>query len=81
VSVLARGLIAAVRVYQKTVAPWLPQVCRFTPSCSAYMAEALRVHGAFRGAALGLARLARCHPFCRHGEDPVPPRRPKTTKA
>ena len=48
--------------------------CRFTPSCSNYMLEALRVHGAFKGTILGTWRVLRCHPFGRSGYDPVPPR-------
>ena len=46
--------------------------CRFTPSCSNYMLEALRVHGAFKGSLLGLWRILRCHPFGASGYDPVP---------
>ncbi len=65
-------LILLVRVYQLTVAPVLPPRCRFTPSCSQYMIDALRLHGALRGTWLGLKRLARCQPLCRGGIDPVP---------
>jgi putative membrane protein insertion efficiency factor len=46
--------------------------CRFEPSCSRYAEEAVRRHGAGRGAALALRRLARCHPFRPGGLDPVP---------
>ena len=57
-----------------TLSPLFGDCCRFTPSCSNYMIEALRVHGACKGAALGLWRLLRCHPFGAHGYDPVPPK-------
>jgi uncharacterized protein len=50
-----------------------PTSCRFLPSCSAYADEAIRVHGLWRGGRLAVARLARCHPFGRHGVDAVPP--------
>lgn len=47
--------------------------CRFQPTCSAYALDALRRHGALRGATLTLRRLARCHPWGGAGYDPVPP--------
>lgn len=66
------ALIGLVRLYQLAVSPLLPPSCRFYPSCSAYAAEALRRHGAARGSWLAVRRLARCHPFCEGGIDPVP---------
>ncbi|HKZ33153.1 MAG TPA: membrane protein insertion efficiency factor YidD [Vicinamibacteria bacterium] len=54
------------------LSPLLGGHCRFWPSCSAYAEEAIRRHGARRGAALALARLLRCQPFHRGGIDPVP---------
>lgn len=65
-------LILFVRGYQVALGPLLGGSCRFEPSCSNYMIEALRVHGAFKGTLLGLWRILRCHPFGRHGYDPVP---------
>jgi len=70
-------LILLVRAYRSLVAPCLPPSCRFDPSCSAYMLEALRLHGAFKGSALGLWRILRCNPWCDGGHDPVPPRKPR----
>ncbi len=69
---LARALIAAIRFYQKGISPLKPPVCRFMPTCSQYGAEAIERYGAARGSWLLLRRLARCHPFCRGGWDPVP---------
>ena len=65
-------LVGAVRVYQRDVSARRPPVCRFTPSCSAYAAEALERHGAVRGGLLALRRLVRCRPGGRRGADPVP---------
>ena len=56
------------------LSPLFGDCCRFTPSCSNYMIEAIRTHGAFKGALIGTLRLLRCHPFGAHGYDPVPPR-------
>jgi putative membrane protein insertion efficiency factor len=58
-------------VYKALVSPFLPPACRFEPTCSEYAREAVERYGAFRGTWLGLKRLARCHPFCKGGHDPV----------
>ena len=65
-------LIFLVRGYQVALSPLLPSTCRFMPSCSAYAVEALERHGALQGSWLTIRRLARCHPFCVGGYDPVP---------
>jgi putative membrane protein insertion efficiency factor len=70
--VLAYALLALVRGYQVLLSPIVGGACRFDPSCSRYMIEAIERHGAGRGAWLGLRRLARCHPLGSHGYDPVP---------
>ena len=65
-------LIFLVRGYQVALSPLLPSTCRFMPSCSAYAVEALERLGALHGSWLTIRRLARCHPFCVGGYDPVP---------
>ena len=65
-------LLAMLTVYRRVVSPLLPPACRFYPTCSAYAAEAVRRHGALRGSVLSVKRLARCHPLCEGGIDPVP---------
>jgi len=67
----AQVLLGAVRAYQ-ALRGGRPSPCRYYPSCSAYAAEALEVHGAWRGSRLAARRLLRCHPFGRHGVDLVP---------
>lgn len=69
---LARVLIACVRLYQAGISSWTPPTCRFTPTCSSYAIEALREHGALRGAWLAARRIGRCHPWGWFGFDPVP---------
>jgi len=69
---LSRVVLAALWVYRKTVSPWMPPCCRFTPTCSAYAVEAVTVHGPYKGSALAAWRLLRCQPFCKGGYDPVP---------
>lgn len=68
-------LILLVRVYQWTIAPALPPRCRFVPSCSQYMIDALRTYGSIRGTWMGFRRVLRCNPLCEGGVDPVPPQR------
>lgn len=65
-------ILIPVRLYQLMIAPLMPPVCRYYPSCSQYMVEAVRKHGPFKGAWLGTKRLLRCAPWGRHGYDPVP---------
>ena len=67
-----RILLSLVRGYRLLLSPWLGSSCRFEPSCSAYALQALQQHGAASGGYLTLHRIARCHPFCRGGHDPVP---------
>lgn len=68
-----RALMWLVMAYRLLISPSLGSNCRFEPSCSAYSLQALRQHGAARGSYLTLRRLARCHPWCDGGHDPVPP--------
>ena len=64
-------LIAVIRMYQRYISRWTPSTCRFNPTCSEYAAQAVQRYGAIRGTGLALARLSRCHPFHRGGDDPV----------
>ena len=69
-------LSAPIRAYRALISPLMPHVCRFTPSCSVYALEALKIHGPVKGLWLALRRLARCHPITwlggSSGFDPVP---------
>lgn len=70
-----RLVIALIAAYRRWISPRFGAHCRWHPSCSAYTAEAVQVHGAGRGLLLGLRRLARCHPWSAGGVDHVPGRR------
>ena len=69
-------LSAPIRAYRLLISPLMPHSCRFTPSCSVYALEALRIHGPIKGVWLAARRLARCHPISwlggSSGLDPVP---------
>jgi putative membrane protein insertion efficiency factor len=64
-------LIAALKGYKLFLSPLLPSACRYYPTCSEYMMEAIARYGAWRGTWMGLKRLGRCHPFHQGGCDPV----------
>lgn len=70
-------LMSLVRGYRLLLSPWLGSACRFTPTCSQYALQALERHGALAGSYLAAARIARCHPGCAGGHDPVPHNSPR----
>ena len=78
--VVAFPFILLVKFYQLCISPFTMPSCRYTPTCSEYGLEALRVHGAFKGVLLTAWRILRCNPFCRSGYDPVPPKKMKSRK-
>jgi len=64
-------LIAVLRGYKLLLSPLLPSACRYRPTCSEYMVDAIGKYGAWKGVWLGMKRLGRCHPFHAGGYDPV----------
>ena len=74
---MQRLLIGLVRGYRLLLSPWLGSACRFEPTCSVYSLQALEQHGAAMGSYLTVRRLARCHPWCEGGLDPVPQELPR----
>ena len=72
---MKRLLLAALRVYQTVLSPWLGNQCRFYPTCSEYARQAVEAHGSLRGSGLAVKRLCKCHPWHPGGFDPGPGQR------
>jgi len=70
--ILREVFVCLVKIYQWTISPLFPSACRYTPTCSAYAIEALRVWGPFKGLWLTIKRLSHCHPWGGSGVDLVP---------
>lgn len=68
-TLLCLGLI---KTYQIGLSPLLGRHCRYSPSCSHYTAASIQEHGVIKGMAIGIKRIARCHPWGGQGYDPVP---------
>lgn len=67
---MRRCCIGLIRLYQRT-ARFRPKVCKFSPSCSEYAAQAIEKYGVLRGIAMGVWRIMRCNPWADGGDDPV----------
>lgn len=65
-----RVVIGCIVAYQRLLSPLLGRNCRFQPTCSEYVREAVARDGALRGGLRGLRRIARCHPWNPGGYDP-----------
>ncbi len=70
--IIVRFIGLLVRFYQLAISPYLPNWCRFQPTCSSYALQALHRHGLFKGLWLTIRRILRCRPFGGGGYDPVP---------
>jgi len=70
----AKAATWTVKAYRILVSSWTPPRCRFYPTCSQYMIQALERHGLLKGGLMGLRRILRCHPLNEGGYDPVPER-------
>ena len=63
-------IIALVNLYRATLGPFLGGRCRYQPTCSQYMIDAVNKYGALKGGWKGLCRICRCHPWGGCGYDP-----------
>ncbi|ABG53660.1 MAG: membrane protein insertion efficiency factor YidD [Trichodesmium sp. St16_bin4-tuft] len=68
-------LVRLIKGYKIFISPILPPSCRFQPTCSEYAMEAIERFGIFKGTAMAVMRILRCHPFHPGGYDPVPPKK------
>ena len=69
---IKKTLIRMIHGYQWLLRPLLGNHCRFSPSCSEYMQDAIEEHGVVKGLYWGIKRLMRCAPWSLGGYDPVP---------
>jgi len=70
--IFSKILVGLVRFYQLAISPWMGSSCRYSPTCSQYMIEAVNEWGPLKGFWLGIKRIGRCHPWGDEGYDPVP---------
>ncbi len=70
--IIKAPIIALIKIYQFGISPLIGPKCRYTPTCSQYAIEALHKYGVIKGLWLGIKRIASCHPWGKHGYDPLP---------
>lgn len=68
---IKRLFILPIILYQKVISPFLPGSCRFNPTCSEYSKQAILKYGVIYGIFLSFKRIIKCHPWGRHGNDPL----------
>lgn len=69
--IIKKSIIYIITLYKKIISPLLPRTCRFYPTCSEYMIQAIEKYGLMKGMLKGCGRIIKCHPFNPGGYDPV----------
>ena len=69
---LSFPFIVLIKFYKLVISPWLPNACRYTPTCSEYAMQAFKKYGPVKGFYLSAKRILSCHPWGGHGHDSVP---------
>ena len=57
-------IISIIKFYKKTISPIIAfngTHCKFYPTCSEYMIQAIEKYGVIKGMYLGIKRLLRCN--------------------
>ncbi|HAR96158.1 MAG TPA: membrane protein insertion efficiency factor YidD [Deltaproteobacteria bacterium] len=68
---MKKTAIFLLKIYKSAISPYVPTTCRFYPTCSSYMLEAIEQKGLLKGLLKGVLRILKCHPFHPGGFDPV----------
>lgn len=79
--ILIAPFVLLVRFYQNFISPFTPATCRYSPTCSQYTLEALKMHGLFKGGWLATKRIISCNPWGGKGHDPVPEKSKNSAQA
>ena len=59
-------VIYIIKIYQLTLGLYVRGACRFSPTCSEYMKQAVLKYGIIKGMWVGTRRLIKCHPYSKH---------------
>ncbi len=71
---MKKFLIWLIKIYQKWISPCFTSVginCKYYPTCSEYMKQAIEKYGCIKGLFLGIKRILKCNPFSKGGYDPL----------
>lgn len=74
---MTKLVLMLISLYQKSISPLLDMIfgkgntCRYAPTCSVYMQDAVKKYGVLKGIFMGFQRIGRCHPYAKGGYDPV----------
>ena len=67
-------IIFLLKGYKKIISPMFSAVgihCKYYPTCSEYMVQAIEKYGIVKGSLLGIIRILKCNPFSKGGYDPI----------
>ena len=67
-------LVKIIDFYQKAISPFFSNIgvhCKYEPTCSEYMKQAIEKYGVLTGLFKGIVRFLKCNPFSKGGYDPL----------